>query len=114
MTTSNKLELRYKNGSGISTGSFESSMTFAASTWYNIAVGIDGNSTVKMWVNGAPITVTAALVGTRSTVSAPHKIGGDGASTMDGQMGQFKTSGCMLPDAEVLLNFNNQKSVYGL
>ena len=114
VTTSNKLELRYKNITGPSTGSFGSSMTFAASTWYNIAVGIDGNSTVKMWVNGAPITVTAALVGTRSTISVPHKIGGDDTRTMDGQMGQFKTSGCMLSDAEVLLNFNNQKGVYGL
>lgn len=113
---SNVIELQYKDDGNPTIGNFTSSATIASATWYNIVIGIDGNSTVKMWLNGAPITVTTNFVGTRSTtlIPVPHRIGGDAARTMDGQMGEFKTSGCMLSDAEVLLNFNNQKSVYGL
>jgi hypothetical protein len=116
VNTSNVIELLYKDDGNPTKGNFTSSTTIASATWYNIAIGIDGNSTVKMWLNGLPITVNTNLVGTRSTTltPVPHKFGGDFARTMDGQMGQFKTSGCMLSDAEVLLNFNNQKGVYGL
>ena len=113
-TVGNVFEIRYRSGIASSTGSFISDFSAVAGTWYNFVVGIDGNNTVKMWVNGSPITFQTISTGIRSTALAPHKIGGDDSATMDGQMGQFKTSGCMLSDAEVLLNFNNQKSVYGL
>ena len=114
LTVGNVFEIRYRSGVTATTGSFLSNLSYSAGTWYNFVVGIDGDNTVKMWVNGSPITIQTISTGTRSTASAPHKIGGDDSRTMDGQMGQFKTSGCMLSDAEVLLNFNNQKSVYGL
>jgi len=116
VNTSNVIELQYKDFGNPTIGNFTSSTTIASATWYNIAIGIDGNSTVKMWLNGLPIAVNTNLVGTRSTtlIPVPHRIGGDAARTMDGKMGNFKISECMLSDTEVLNNFNTQKSIYGL
>lgn len=113
-------QLRYKNGNGfqivdsniVNVGTFSSSETLSAGTWYNITVTRSSN-TYTYYLNGSSVST---LTSTNTFDRGPETIGANYSFTsewFDGKIAQVFAYSSALSASEVLHNYNATKATYG-
>ena len=100
-------------------GSFKTlqgSAQLSLSTWHNV-VGVKGDDVMRLYIDGVDIGSTTAYTGTTTSNSNNVYISGydgSGAYDSDGNMANLYIYNKALTAAEVLQNYNSQKTRFGL
>ena len=117
------------NGSGalagkLSFGTGSSDVTVSSNTsvntgiWVNVAVTrTESTGVVKLYINGV-LDKTGSCSASQGALTAQTNLyigtGGDGGKTWVGLMGSILTYSSVLSDADILRNFNDVRSRYGI
>jgi len=109
----NKMYNGHSNWAGFPSN-YPSTATFALSTWYNVALTFNTTDGMKLYINGnldsSYTTIKTGLTGDNSTNIAAYGSG----NLLNGRIAKVYCYTKTLTAAEVLQNYNADKSQFGL
>ena len=114
----------WNNGSTLSGGvgdqySLVTKTSFPSGVWKHVVLTFDDSTnTMTLYVDGVEVSkntnVTQSYVGSQTERIGAHEFGGNPVSFWDGKISTVRVYTSALSDAEVLQNFNIEKTKYGL
>jgi hypothetical protein len=118
-TTTSNLKLRLDTASNNASGGLISTLAFptvTANKWYHVGFTIDpaNNNTATLWINGVADGVATGVTHTDSATAQLH-VGDVGADTsFSGLISRVRIYGAALSASQLIQNFNNDATAYGI
>lgn len=100
---------------GVAFGTYQSNATISLNTWYNVTVTFSTSQGFKIYINGqldSSHNMTLAHLGSGTTNLASY--GNSGDNFLNGRISKVYTYNRSLTGAEVLQNFNADRSQFGI